>query len=322
MDNRDTLRRAWIGVRVCVTGASGFIGSNVCQMLVALGAQVFALVSPSRRIRGASRHVVGDGLTVLEADVRDGVRVRDALARCEIQCVVHLAGTAVRATARAAPAAAFDVNVRGTWTVLEAVRAVSSVRSLVVASTAYANHDEPYGASKACAEGVVRCYAASYGIPATTVRLVNVFGPGDLEWSRLIPGTVRALLADEAPIIQGSGADEHEFLYVDDAARALLRAAERAPEDGVRGEILRAGSGMPVRVDGLVQSLVRVSGVDRPPQVLNHPRALALVQADGLFPHVHDAAHHIDWRVEVPLADGLRRTWEWHLAKRREQTDP
>ena len=266
----------WTGTRVLFTGAQGFIGSWVAERLLEEGAQVLVLDRPPAE---PSRYVLRglpERCTAVQADLRDPVSLRAAIEDHGVQAVFHLAAAAIVGSATTSPSSTYEVNVRGTWNPLEACRVASEPPArVVVASTdkAYGIHEQlpyredhalqpryPYDASKACADIIARSYAHTFGLPVAVTRFGNVFGGGDFNFSRLIPGTIRALLAGERPEIRSSGLMERDFLYAEDAVTAYLAVAGSLDRPRLRGRAWNAGIGRPVSVLELVRRLIEISG--------------------------------------------------------------
>jgi CDP-glucose 4,6-dehydratase len=239
--------------------------------------------------------------------------------------VFHLAAMSLAPEAARAPLQAYEVNVRGTWTLLEACRTAGEVERVVVASTdrAYGAGEGlpyreehglkpryPYDASKACADIVARSYAATYDLPVAVLRLANVFGGGDPHESRLVPGTVHALLSGRRPEIRSNGEMMRDFLYVEDAVAAYLAVADSLDRTELRGRAWNASLGQPVTVLDVVRRLIEISGVDAEPDV----------QGEG-FPHGEVPYQWLDssalerelgWRPDWDLQRGLEATYHWY----------
>jgi CDP-glucose 4,6-dehydratase len=311
---------------VLVTGAQGFIGSWLAERLLDEGARV---VVPRRDFEPEARFRtdgVEERCTVVAADIQDYDAMVRVVNEHDVDAVFHLAAQTIVGIANRSPLSTFEANVRGTYVLLEACRAVgSSVTRIVVASSdkAYGSHDDlpyredfalqptfPYDVSKACTDMIARSFAATYGLPVAVTRLANVYGGGDLNWSRIVPDTCRALLAGKAPVIRSDGTPERDYLYVEDAVEAYLAIAASVDRDGLEGRAWNAGWGSPLSVREIVDRLVAVSGNGVEPDV----------QGDGT-PHGEIDRQYLDstaieadlgWRPRVTLDDGLRRTYDWY----------
>jgi CDP-glucose 4,6-dehydratase len=312
-----------------VTGAHGFVGSHLALALLQRGDAVRVLDRPAPRLadvggeRRSGLDLLGirDEVELVEADLRDAEAVADAVAGTD--AVFHLAAQTIVGVAREAPLETFEVNVRGAWNVFEACRR-HEVGRVVFASSdkAYGSSPElpyredfplraayPYDASKAAADTIARSYANAYGLPLAVTRFANVYGGGDLNFSRLIPECVVAVLDDRPPVIRSDGSPERDFLHVDDAVSAYLAIAG-ALEDGAKGEAFNAGGERPHSVREVVESIARAagSGIEPDFQGSGNPDG----EIDRQFVDSTKLRDLAGWRPEVGLEDGLRRTLEWY----------
>jgi CDP-glucose 4,6-dehydratase len=219
---------------------------------------------------------------------------------------------------------AFETNVRGTWNVLEACRANGVERAVVASSDkAYGAHDElpyredyplqptaPYEASKAAADLLARCYWPTYGLPVAVTRFANIYGGGDLNFSRLVPEAVCAAIDGRAPVLRSDGSPERDLLYVEDAARAYLAIADALDRDDVRGEAFNAGGGRPYAVGEIVGLVVRLAGSDVEPDIqgAGNPEG----EIDRQFVDPTKLRERTGWGPQVGLEDGLERTIAWY----------
>jgi CDP-glucose 4,6-dehydratase len=238
--------------------------------------------------------------------------------------VFHLAAKSLPSVARHQPHLTFEVNVRGTWNLLEAIRAIAPATKLVLVSTdsVYGENDGtpfieampmapdfPYEASKACAEIAARCYARTFGLPVALARFCNIYGPGDTNVDRLVAGTVEAVLGGESPRLRGDGSSIRNYLYVEDATLALLRVAQALDGEVTSGEAFNFCDETPVRSAELVRRIALVAG--RPDlEVLlgpGTPGEISIKRASA-----ERARRVLGWKPTVPLDEGLLRTIAWH----------
>jgi CDP-glucose 4,6-dehydratase len=315
--------------RTLVTGAHGFVGSHLARALLERGDAVRVLDRPAPReadVGGERRsglELLGIGAEVelAEGDLRDAEAVGGAVAGCD--SVFHLAAQTIVGVARRSPLETFEVNVRGAWNVFEACRA-HMVERIVFASSdkAYGASPKlpyredfplraahPYDASKAAADTIARSYAHAYGLPLAVTRFANVYGGGDLNFSRLIPETVVAVLEGRPPAIRSDGSPERDFLHVDDAVSAYLRIAN-ALGDGAVGEAFNAGGDQPHSVREVVELIAMAAdgAVEPDFQGAGNPDG----EIDRQFVDSTKLRELTGWRPEVGLEDGLRRTLEWY----------
>jgi CDP-glucose 4,6-dehydratase len=325
--------------RSLVTGAHGFVGSHLALALLARGEAVRVLDRPAPReadVGGPRRSAldllgIRDEVELAEADLRDADAVAGAVAGCGM--VFHLAAQTIVGVARSSPLETLEVNVRGAWNVFEACRLQGTPRVVFASSDkAYGASPElpyredfplraayPYDASKAAADTIARSYATAYGVPLAVTRFANVYGGGDLNFSRLIPETVVAVLDGRPPVIRSDGSPERDFLHVDDAVSAYLAIAG-ALDDGAAGEAFNAGGERPHSVREVVESIVATAGADVEPdfQGKGNPDG----EIDRQFVDSTKLRELTGWRPQVGLGDGLRRTLEWYREHPQARPDP
>lgn len=317
-----------------VTGAQGFVGSWLAERLLD---RDVAVVAPRRDVEPESRFVT-DGIearcTVVLADLLDYESLLRVLNEHGVDTVFHLGAQTIVGTANRSPLSTFETNVRGTYNLLEACRAVGvvgdPVRSVVVASSdkAYGQHEElpyregfalkprfPYDVSKACADLIARSYASTYELPVAVTRLANVYGGGDLNWSRIVPDTARALFRGERPVIRSDGTPERDYIHVDDAVDAYLAVAGSLERPEMHGRAWNAGSGSPRSVRDLVDRLIAASGREVEPDVQGQGTPHG--EIDRQYLDSSAIQEELGWSPRRGLDDGLAATWEWyerHLA--------
>jgi CDP-glucose 4,6-dehydratase len=283
-----------------------------------------------RRDHEPDSRFVTDGLearcVVAAGDLTDYESLLRILNEHEVRTVFHLAAQAIVGRANRGPLATWESNVRGTYTLLEACRTGGGpIERIVVASSdkAYGKHDElpyredfallarnPYDVSKACADMIARSYAATYELPLAVTRLANIYGPGDLNWSRLVPDTARALARGERPVIRSDGTPERDYLYVEDAVDAYLAVAASLDRPELRGRAWNAGWAAPVSVREVVERLIAVSGRNVEPEIKGEgtPRG----EIDRQFLDSTPIREELGWTPRYDLDRGLPITWEWY----------
>ncbi|MGD2144109.1 MAG: GDP-mannose 4,6-dehydratase, partial [Anaerolineae bacterium] len=265
-----------------------------------------------------------DRIQIVRGGVTDYELIERALNEYEVDTVFHLAAQTIVPIANRAPLSTFETNIKGTWTLLEAARRSPKVRHVVVASSdkAYGAHSElpytedapllghhPYDVSKACADRIAQAYSVTYGLPVAVSRCANLFGGGDLNWSRLIPGTIRSVIRGKRPVIRSDGTLLRDYLYVKDAVAAYLRLAECLEATGVRGEAFNLGMDDPKSVMEVVQAIIDVSGQPTlDPVILGE--AENEIQAQYL--DSSKAKQILGWAPRYSLEEGLRETIAWY----------
>lgn len=316
----------WKDRTAFVTGATGFVGAHVARMLVEAGARVVCLQRDAVRVSSLDLFDLRRRVTVVNGAVEDHALMERIINEYEIEAVFHLAAQAIVGAANRSPLSTFEANIRGTYSLLEACRTGQTVKRVVVASSdkAYGSHERlpyteedallglfPYDASKACTDILARSFAHTYQTPVAVSRFANIYGPGDLNLSRIIPGTILAALRDEAPIIRSDGTPVREFVYVDDVARGYLLLAERIEE--VTGEAFNFGAGEQVAMLDLVRRIIRLAGKQLEPRVLLQRKIEREIDAQYLS--ADKAQARLGWRAEVSLDEGLKRTIDWYRAR-------
>ena len=313
----------WTNRNVFVTGATGFVGAHVTRMLVEQGARVVCLQRDAVRANTLDFFDLRPRSTVIQGALEDYALLERILNEYEIEAVFHLGAQAIVGAANRSPLSTFETNIRGTYFLMEACRVTKSVQRVVVASSdkAYGTHEHlpytednalqglfPYDASKVCTDVIARSYAHAFDVPVAVTRFANVYGPGDMNLSRIIPGTILAVLKDEAPIIRSDGTPIREFVYVDDVARGYLLLAERIAE--AKGEAFNFGTGEQVQMLDLVQRIIRIAGKSLEPKVMLQTKIAGEIDAQYLSAAKVEA--RFGWKAEVNLDEGLRRTIEWY----------
>jgi CDP-glucose 4,6-dehydratase len=327
-------------VTALVTGAHGFVASHLAAALLGGGMEVRILDRPDPRTAdvGGPRRSALDLLGIrgevelAEADLRDAEGVEAAVAGCDT--VFHLAAQTIVGAARESPQETFEVNVRGAWNVFEACRA-HSVQRVVFASSdkAYGTSPKlpyredfalraayPYDASKAAADIVARSYAHAYGLPLAVTRFANIYGGGDLNFSRLVPEATVAAIDGRAPEIRSDGSPERDFLHVDDAVSAYLAIAEALDRGSATGEAFNAGGERPHSVREVVELIAELAatGVDPDFRGAGTPEG----EIDRQYVDSSKLRELTGWRPEVELADGLWRTLEWYRSHPEARPEP
>ncbi|MBM3499231.1 MAG: NAD-dependent epimerase/dehydratase family protein [Armatimonadetes bacterium] len=319
----------WQGKRVLITGGYGFVASHIAEGLLAAGAECVTLAVERPAESYLALAGLEERLTVACGSIVEAATVERVLSDHAVQVVFHLAAQAIVGAASRSPLPTFESNVRGTYVLLEECRRAwregrGDLQAVVVASSdkAYGEQRElpyterhslnglnPYDASKVCTDVLARCYARSFGLPTAVTRCANIYGPGDLNFSRMVPSVMRDLFERRRPVIRSDGSPVRDYLYIADAVAGYVRLAEAVLRGELVGEAMNFGTGEPVSVLQISREIVEASGrTDLEPDVQG--------QAAGEISRQYiDASHAtaaLGWRACTSRRDGLRTSWAWY----------
>ena len=319
-----TQKAHWRDRPVLVTGATGLLGGWLVGRLVALGADVTALVRDwVPRSTLLSTELLAR-VNIVRGDVRHQSMLERAMGEYEVDTVFHLAAQTIVGVANRNPVATLDTNIRGTWSVLEAARRSPLMKAVIIASSdkAYGDHEKlpydetaalqgehPYDASKSAADLIARMYALTYDVPVAITRCGNFYGGGDLNWNRLVPGTIRSVLKGERPMIRSDGTLVRDYFYVEDGAEAYLTLAEALharPE--LRGEAYNFSNELQVDVLALTQQILSRMKSPLEPDV----RSEATHEIQHQWLSAAKARRDLGWAPLFTLDEGLDRTIAWY----------
>lgn len=307
-----------------LTGATGLLGGWLVRRLLDLDADVVCLVRDWVPQSELVRARMVEQVKVVRGDVRDQALLERALGEYEIDTVFHLAAQTIVSIANRNPVSTFETNMQGTWALLEACQRSPTVKQIVLASSdkAYGDHEElpydeetplqgrhPYDVSKSCADLIAQAYAVTYGLPVVITRCGNFYGGGDLNWNRIVPGTIRSVLRGQRPVIRSDGQYVRDYFYVEDAAAAyMLLAKQVAQRPELRGQTFNLSNETPVTVLDLVGRILSLMGSDFQPEIRNE----ATNEIRYQYLSAAKARQVLSWNPLFTLDEGLRRTIEWY----------
>jgi len=314
----------WRGRNVLVTGCTGLLGSWLTAALVERDAQVVGLIRDwvphSQLVRSGAVNLI----RVVRGAVEDYALLHRVLNEYEVDTVFHLAALTIVPIANRAPTAAFETNIKGSWTVFEAARHSPLTTRVLLASSdkAYGSQEQlpyteemplqgshPYDVSKACAEMLALTYHHTYNLPVGVTRCANIFGGGDLNFNRLAPEVIRAALLGERPVIRSDGTLRRDYFFVRDAVHAYLTLAEQMDDPTLHGQAFNFGIDDPKSVLEMARLIISLAGrPDLEPIIEN--RELQEIQDQYLCSN--KARQVLGWRPQYTLEEGLRQTIAWY----------
>lgn len=314
----------WTDRPTLVTGATGLVGYWLTRALADAGADVVCLVRDWVPQSELVRTGLDQRVKTVRGDVRDQALLERVIGEYEVDTVMHLAAQTIVGIANRNPVSTFESNIQGTWALLEACRRSPSVKQVVFASSdkAYGDcetlpYDEstplvgrhPYDVSKSCADLIAQSYATTYGLPVTITRCGNFYGGGDLNWNRIVPGTVRSVARGQRPVIRSDGTYIRDYFYVEDGAAAYMLLAEKmAADPSLAGHAFNFSNEIQVPVRELVDRVLRAMGSELEPEVRNE----AQHEIKHQYLSAAKAREVLGWSPLFTLDQGLERTIAWY----------
>lgn len=314
----------WLDRPTFVTGGTGLVGSWLVKRLIDAGADVVCLVRDWVPQSEMIRKGWIEQVKVVRGDIRDRDVLERALGEFEIDTVIHLAAQTIVTIANRNPISTFETNIAGTWNLLEACRRSPRVRQIVVASSDKAYGDQeilpydestplqgqhPYDVSKSAADLIAYTYAKSFDLPVAITRCGNFYGGGDLNWNRIIPGTIRSVLRGQRPVIRSDGEYIRDYFYVEDGAAAYMLLAEQlATRPELIGQAFNFSNEIQVSVREIVNRILKVMNSELDPEIRNEVSNEIRHQ----YLSAEKARRDLGWKPMFTLGDGLQRTIEWY----------
>ena len=314
----------WKNRTTFVTGATGLVGSWLTKKLYEAGADVVCLIRDDVPQSELVRTNLINKVKVVRGDICDRDLMERIMGEYEVDTVMHLAAQAIVGIANRNPVTTFEANIQGTWSVLEACRRSPKVKQIVLASSDKAYGDQetlpyyentplqgihPYDVSKSCADLIAHSYAHSYGLPVVITRCGNFYGGGDLNWNRIVPGTIRSIINGKKPVIRSDGKFVRDYLYVEDGAAAYMLLAEKlANNPSLKGEAFNVSNQQPVTVIDLVNKILLAMNSPLLPEIKNEV-------SNEIREQYLDASKvntMLNWKPQFDLDTGIQKTIQWY----------
>ena len=313
----------WKNKKILITGYEGFLGSNLTKKLTSFGTDVVGLDIKTRRKETILNDSDYQNIVVVKGDVSDYHLVKKIISQCKIEIVFHLAAEAIVNECFQNPRKTFNSNIKGTWELLEACRNSKTVKSIVVASSdkAYGSHkklpykedaplqgNHPYDVSKSCADLIAHTYFHTYGLPVAITRCGNIYGPGDFNFSRIVPDAIRCALTGKQLLIRSDGKFIRDYVFVEDIVNGYIMLAEQLPKKNLGGEAFNFSDENPITVIELVNKIYEVIGKKPNYKILNQ----AKYEIKKQYLSSLKARKILKWKPEYSLLEGLEETINWY----------
>jgi len=313
----------WQDRPVFITGCTGLLGSWLTQSLIERGANVVGLIRDNTPNSFFFQSGLEKCITIVRGEIEDYALIERVVNEYEIESVFHLGAQTIVTIANRSPIATFRSNIQGTWNILEACRQVSTVKRIVVASSDKAYGDQkhlpydedsplegrhPYDVSKSCSDLICRSYFETYNLPVCVTRCGNLFGAGDLNFNRIVPGTIRSLHRGERPVIRSNGMFLRDYFYVNDAVNAYVYLAEKMDEKRLHGEAFNFSTESPKTVLEVVNTISALMGSSLEPVILN----TAINEITDQYLSAKKARDLLKWSAGSTFEDGLKNTITWY----------
>ncbi|WP_321419181.1 GDP-mannose 4,6-dehydratase [uncultured Methanomethylovorans sp.] len=314
----------WKDTSVLVTGCTGLLGSWMCKELVNRKANVVGLIRDWVPRSVLINDMFINKMNVVRGDVTDFQAIERIINEYEVEVVFHLAAQTIVEIANRNPLSTFETNIKGTWNILEACRRAPTVKKIIVASSDKAYGDQPmlpydenmplqgthpYDVSKSCTDLIAKTYYTTYGTPVCTTRCGNFYGGGDLNFNRIIPGTIRSLFNNEHPLIRSDGSYIRDYFYVEDGVHAYLHLAEKMDNANIIGEAFNFSNELQISVLELVERIISLTKKENlKPKVLGVAKNEIIHQSLS----AEKARRILNWKPMYTLDEGLERTIKWY----------
>lgn len=314
----------WRGKNVFVTGCTGLLGAWLTKALVDRGANVVGLVRDNVPRANFCRLALDRYVATVRGEVEDYFLLERVINEYEIDTIFHLAAQTIVTIANRNPIATFETNIKGTWNLLEASRRNPTVKRVIVASSdkAYGEHEvlpyeeesalkgsHPYDVSKSCADLLAAAYGNTYQLPVCVTRCGNFYGGGDLNFNRIVPGTIRSVIFNERPVIRSDGTLIRDYIYILDAVEAYILLAEKMEELPIQGEAFNFSNELQLNVLDMTKKILEIMGrEDLEPVILNEAKG----EIKNQYLSAEKAKKVLGWQSKYSLEEGLKETANWY----------
>lgn len=316
-------KKFWKDKRVLITGYEGFLGSNLTKKLITTEAKVTGIDIKFQRGNTALAKTDYNRIIPIKGDIVNYNLVNKIIKKYKIEAIFHLAAEALVGKCFKNPLKAFSNNIRGTWNVLEAARKSDTVKAIIVASSdkAYGSHKKlpykenaslqgkhPYDVSKSCADLIAYTYFHTYGLPVAITRCGNVYGPGDYNFSRIVPDAIRCALLGKTLLIRSDGRFTRDYIFVEDIVEGYILLAEKLNNLRLSGEAFNLSDENPLTVIGLVKEIRRLTNKKLKYRILNQ----AKYEIKHQYLSSLKARKFLGWKPAYTLEKGLKKTILWY----------
>lgn len=318
------VKNYWKNKNVFIAGATGFLGSWLTKYLLEENSNITALV---RDWVPKSKLISDDSISkinIVRGNLEDYFLLERIINEYEIDTVFHIAAQTIVGIANSNPLSTFESNIKGTWNILEACRKAPKLKKVIVASSDKAYGDQeilpysestpligrhPYDVSKSCADLLCRSYYETYELPVCVTRCGNFYGGGDLNFNRIIPGTIRSILNNDPPVIRSDGSFIRDYFYIEDAVLAYLLLAEKMDDKSLHGEAFNFSNEIQITVLDLVNKIIDLMGSNLKPIILNE----ATNEIKHQYLSAKKAKDFLGWKSEYDLNIGLQKTISYYM---------
>lgn len=319
----------WKNKRILITGANGFLGSHLSIKLLRLGSQVIGIIKEAHAVsflKLTLGEIKKPKIKIIKSDIVNFKSMLKIFRKYKPDICMHIAAQPIVGIANKSPLPTFEANIKGTWNILEAAR-IYNIKAVMVASSdkAYGEHKRlpykedvsllalhPYDASKACADILSRCYAHTYGLNVAVTRCANIYGPGDFNFSRIIPDTIRSVILNKNPVIRSDGTPFRDYIFIEDVIDAYLMLTKKLYNKNIEsGEAFNFGTGKPISVLSLVNKILLIA--KKPnlrPKILSKTKIKG--EIDRQYLSSKKANRIIGWQYKWELEEGLKETYKWY----------